>query len=114
MLDPKEIAQAGLEEVEAAIDFLHENEIAEAIPYIRDLVKLWRVGKDFRAFLLAKKLKKFIADPSLQSERAKKQLKERSAKSPVEAKKVGETLFLVIDKFICVFRTKMTEVSEVT
>ena len=102
MLDPRDnpVVKAGLEEIEATIDFLSDNEIVKAIPILSNFVKIWRGAKDIQGYLLAKKLEKFIADPSLQSHRFKNNLTQRVANSPAEAKKVGETLFLVIDKFI--------------
>jgi hypothetical protein len=75
---------------------LASSELATVIPVAGRFVKLWRAAPDFSNTLFAAKLRAFITDPSLQTPEARAKMRER-AESP-ESKKIGETLFLVLER----------------
>jgi hypothetical protein len=77
-------------------DALASSDIATVIPVAGRFVKVWRGIHDFRAALFAAKLRAFITDPSLQTPEARARMRERAESE--EAKKIGETLFLVLER----------------
>jgi hypothetical protein len=85
-----------IEQGVALFEELEASEVARVIPGIGHFVRVWKKVNDIRSRLLAAKLRKFVTDPSLQSEKAKQRMRERAGSE--EAKKIGETLFLVLDK----------------
>lgn len=90
--------EAALEAGEAALDLLTDNEAVKAVPVIGTAFKLLKGFDDMRDRALAAKLETFIRDPSLQSDHAREKLRNGISSSEEEAIKVGETLFLVLDK----------------
>jgi len=90
--------EAFLEGGEAVVDLLTDNEAVKAVPVIGTAIKVLKGLDDARDRALAAKLEKFIRDPSLQTERARQHLRTGIAGDPHEAAKVGETLFLVLDR----------------
>ncbi len=100
MGDKKErnFLEALLEGGEAALDLLTDNEAVKAVPVVGTAIKVLKGVDDARDRALAAKLEKFIQDPSLQSESAREKLKNGISTDAKEAVKVGETLFLVLDK----------------
>jgi hypothetical protein len=90
--------EAFLEGGEAALDLLTDNEAVKAVPVVGTAIKVLKGFDDARDRALAAKLEKFIRDPSLQSEGAREKLKNGISSDVGEATKVGETLFLVLDK----------------
>jgi len=90
--------EALLEGGEAALDLLTDNEAVKAVPVVGTAIKLLKGVDDARDRALVAKLEKFIQDPSLQSARAREKLRSGIAADLNEATKVGETLFLVLDK----------------
>jgi hypothetical protein len=70
--------------------------IAEVIPGVGVAIKVWRGAHKAADALLAAKLLAFIRDPSLQKPDTRAKMREQ-AESP-ESKKIGETLFLVLDR----------------
>lgn len=90
--------EAALEAGEAALDLLTDNEAVKAVPVIGTAFKLLKGVDDMRDRALAAKLETFIRDPSLQSDQVRVKLRNGISSSEEEAIKVGETLFLVLDK----------------
>ncbi len=90
--------EAALEAGEAALDLLTDNEAVKAVPVIGTAFKLLKGVDDMRDRALAAKLETFVRDPSLQSDQVRVKLRNGIASSEEEAIKVGETLFLVLDK----------------
>ena len=90
--------EAALEAGEAALDLLTDNEAVKAVPVIGTAVKLLKGVDDLRDRALAAKLETFIRHPSLQSDQVREKLKHGISSSEEEAIKVGEMLFLVLDK----------------
>lgn len=92
--------EAGLLNAEALARGLADNEAIAAIPIVSTAVKIARGIDDFRAKIFAAKLSSFVSDPSLRSTQAAGRIKQKFAQSPEEGVKIGETLLLVLDKFI--------------
>lgn len=90
--------EAALEAGEAALDLLTDNEAVKAVPVIGTAFKLLKGVDDMRDRALAAKLETFVRDPSLQSDQVREKLKNGISSSEEEAIKVGEMLFLVLDK----------------
>lgn len=90
--------EAALEAGEAALDLLTDNEAVKAVPVIGTAFKLLKGVDDMRDRALAAKLETFIRDPSLQCDPVREKLRNGISSSEEEAIKVGETLFLVLDK----------------
>lgn len=90
--------EAALEAGEAALDLLTDNEAVKAVPVIGTAFKLLKGVDDLRDRALAAKLETFIRHPSLQSDQVREKLKNGISSSEEEAIKVGEMLFLVLDK----------------
>lgn len=88
--------EAVVTHAEETWDALESSEIATVIPVAGHLVKFWRVAHDVRDALFAAKLRVFITDPSLQTSDARARMRERAESE--DAKKVGETLLLVVER----------------
>lgn len=87
--------EAAVANAEETWDALADSGIAEVIPVAGRIVKIWRAAHDVRDALFAAKLRAFITDPSLQAPEARATMRERAESD--EAKKIGETLLLVIE-----------------
>lgn len=72
------------------------SQVVKEVPVIRQAVAIWKTYNDARSALFAAKLEKFVTDPSLQTPEARERMREQ-AESP-DAKKIGETLFMVLDR----------------
>jgi hypothetical protein len=92
--------EAALQNIEAAIDTAVQNDAIAAIPVVGTAFKVLRGIDEFRSRVFAAKLAKFVSEPYLQTDEAKRNIKQKVAESPDKANKVGETLFLVLDRFI--------------
>lgn len=90
--------EAFLEGGEAIIDLATENEAVKAVPVIGTAVKLLKGMDDMRSRALAAKLTKFLTEPALQSETIRAKLRAGISTSDEEARKVGESLLLVLDR----------------
>ncbi|HPH13838.1 MAG TPA: hypothetical protein PLC34_08585 [Burkholderiaceae bacterium] len=100
MSDRKErnFLEAFLEGAEAAIDLASDNEAVKAVPVVGTAIKLLKGADDMRSRALTAKLTKFLMEPALQSEKIRAKLRAGIATSDEEARKVGESLFLVLDR----------------
>jgi hypothetical protein len=94
----RNLLEAALEAGEAALDLLTDNEAVKAVPVIGTAFKLLKGVDDMRDRALAAKLETFVRDPSLQSDQVRVKLRNGISSSEEEAIKVGEMLFLVLDK----------------
>ena len=94
------ILEAVLQNVEVAVDAITANEAVAAIPVIGTAFKLCKGFDDLRSKAFAAKLARFFGVEAVSSPAAKAAIVARVQSSPEEARKVGETLFLVLDRFI--------------
>ena len=99
---PKErnLLEAALLNIEVVVDAATTSEAIASIPVIGTAFKVCKAIDDIRARALAVKLHGFVSEPGLTSVAAKTALAQKLRDSPDEARKVGETLFLVLDRFI--------------
>lgn len=96
----RHLLDAVLTNSEVLVDSLTDNPAVAAIPVIGTAIKVCKAIDDMRARAFAKKLADFIEDPALRSNEAAEKIKRKISTDPDEATKVGETLFLVLDRFI--------------
>ena len=92
------LLEATLENVEAVIDAATDNEILKNIPVVGTAVKLVKEAVDIRDRMFAAKLTTFLQALNETTPEAREKLRQKIASSPDEAKEVGETLLLVLDK----------------
>lgn len=102
MTMPKDrnLLEATLQNIEVAVDAATSNEAIASIPIIGTAFKVCKGIDDLRARAFAAKLERFVSSPDLIKESTRKAIIRRVAASPEEAHKIGETLFLVLDRFI--------------
>lgn len=102
MTKPKDrnFLEATLQNIEVAVDAATSNEAIASIPVIGTAFKVCKGIDDLRARAFAAKLERFVSAPSLVEPKAKAAILRKMQSSSVEAQKVGETLFLVLDRFI--------------
>jgi hypothetical protein len=92
--------EALLTNVEAAVDLATDNEAVKAVPVIGTAFKLLKGLDEVRSKALAAKLRSFLTAPELQSERIRAKLRSGIASSAEEAEKIGEGLFLVLERML--------------
>lgn len=100
MSNPKDrpILEAVLESGEVVADALMRGDILADIPIIGTAFKLCKAGDSIRDRAFAAKLMKFLSGLDAIPEQSKQQIKDKIASSPDEAAKVGESLFLVLER----------------
>lgn len=100
MTKPRErnFLEAFLQNAEAMIDLATENEATRAVPIIGTAFKIAKGIDDLRSRALAARLAAFVQEPALQSSRAKDLLRESVATGRASGEKIGETLFLVLER----------------
>lgn len=94
------LVEAFLQNAEAAVDLLTENEAVKAIPVVGTAVKLCHALDDVRSRALAAKLQAFITEPHLHSAAARKKIQRKLDADAEAFSSVGETLFLALDRLI--------------
>ena len=92
------LLEAALEGAERAIDIAFDNELLAAIPIIGTAYKVCRGIDDLRARAFRAKLLRFVTDPSLTTDAARERLARVAATPSRESRKIGETLFLVLEQ----------------
>ncbi len=83
---------------EAAADSFTDNEAIKAVPVIGTAIKFLKGIDDLRDRALAAKLEAFVRSPQIQSPDVAEKLKKKLAEDPAESQRMGETLFLVLEK----------------
>ena len=94
------LLEATLTNIEVAIDAVTSNEAVASIPVIGTAFKICKGINDIRSRAFAAKLERFVSARDLAKPAAKVAILKKVQASPDEARKVGETLFLVLDRFI--------------
>jgi hypothetical protein len=92
--------EAVLENSEAAFDLLTDNEAVKAIPVVGTAFKLCKGLDDLRSRALAAKLRRFLDHPQMRDDSIREKIKRNVQEDPDNAARVGETLFLVLDRFV--------------
>lgn len=107
MPNERNFLEAVLENIEVAVDAVTDNEAVASIPVVGTAIKVCKGIDDLRARAFAAKLERFVSSLELTTDSAKDALVRRVQASPEEARKVGETLFLVLDRFIDLDKPEM-------
>lgn len=92
--------EATLQNIEAAVDAATSNKAVASIPVIGTAFKVCKGIDDLRARAFAAKLEGFVSAPSLVKPTVRSAILRKMQSSKEEAQKVGEALFLVLDRFI--------------
>ncbi|WP_024545822.1 hypothetical protein [Picosynechococcus sp. NKBG15041c] len=92
------IIEATLENVEALIDILLDNDILKGIPVVGTAIKCLKGAEDIRDRLFAAKLSSFLKSLENVGPELKEKIRQRVAEDPDQSRKVGETILLVIDR----------------
>jgi hypothetical protein len=92
------LVEAALENVEAVVDAATNDEVLKNIPVIGTAVKLCKAGDDIRNRIFAAKITRFLQTLNKTPPEAREKIAQKVASSPDEAKKVGETLLLVLER----------------
>lgn len=102
MKTPRErhFLEATLENAEVVVDSMIENEVIASIPVIGTAIKICKGLDDIRSRAFAAKLERFVEHPHLSSQAAKVEIVRKIRAAPDESRRVGEVLFLVLDRFI--------------
>lgn len=90
--------EATLEGAEVIADVIMRGELLAEMPIIGTAIKICRAGDSIRDRAFAAKLFRFLSGFDAIPEQARKTIKDKMASSPEEAKKIGETLFLVLER----------------
>ncbi|MRS05300.1 hypothetical protein EG832_19105 [bacterium] len=92
------LIEAALENVEALVDAFTDNEILKSIPVVGTALKIIKGAGDIRDRLFAAKLMTFLRALEKVAPEIKEKIRQRVAESPNEAKRVGETVLLLLDR----------------
>ncbi len=92
------ILEAALENAEALIDVLIDNEILKGIPVVGTAIKAIKGAGDIRDRLFAAKLSTFLKSLERVGPDLKEKIRQRVAENPDQSRKVGETVLLLIDR----------------
>ena len=87
-----------MENVEAVVDAATNDEVLKNIPVVGTAVKLVKAAGDIRDKIFAAKLTRFLQALDKTTPEAREKIRQKIAASPEEARGVGETLLLVLDK----------------
>jgi len=87
-----------LENAEGLIDVVTDNEILKSIPVVGTALKAIKGAGDIRDRLFAAKIMTFLNSLEKVAPDLKENIRKRVAENPVEARKVGETVLLLIDR----------------
>jgi hypothetical protein len=90
--------EALLEGTEAALDLATDNEAIKAVPIVGSCLKIAQGINDIRSRVLVAKLTRFIDEPALRASAESRAFRATLVNDDGQAEKVGETLFLVLEK----------------
>lgn len=92
------LIEAVLENAEVVVDQCISNDFVKDIPFIGNVLKVYKAVVDSRDKLLMAKISRFIEELSSVQPEVKEALIEKMKNHPDEAKKVGEVVLFAIDK----------------
>lgn len=98
--EDRPILEATLEGAEVIADVLMKGEVIAEIPIIGTAFKLCKAVDSVRDRAFIAKLDAFISGLGAMPNTAKEQMRNRVNSSPEEAKRIGETLFLILERVI--------------
>lgn len=103
--------EAALLNAEVAVDSLVENSAVAAIPVIGTAIKLCKGFDDLRSRAFLAKLRAFVEEPHLRHALERDDLALKIADSTEEAIKVGETMFLVLEQFVDLYKPELLAIA---
>jgi len=92
------LLEAALENGEALIDAAIDNEFLKAIPVVGTAAKLVKAAGDIRDRFFAAGLARFLQALNETTPEAREKIRQKAAASPDEAREIGETVLLVVEK----------------
>ncbi len=92
------LVEAALENVEAVIDALTANEVLREIPVVGTAFKVLKGAREIRDRIFAAKLLRFVQDLDSVPTTTRERLRQRMAENPDDAREVGETALIVIER----------------
>lgn len=92
------LLEAALESSEIVADMLMKGDVIAEIPFIGTAFKICKATDSIRDRIFATKLAAFIKGFEGVSATTKEQMRKKIKSSPEEAQRIGETLFLVLDR----------------
>lgn len=92
------LLEAFLETSEVMADVLVQDKVLAEIPVVGTALKVCKAYDDLRNRAFVAKLTRFVEAFSTTDKVIQEKWRKRVAESPVEAQKVGETLFLVLER----------------
>jgi len=99
--------EATLENVEAVIDSFTDNEVLKDIPLVGTVFKLLKASLDFRDKLFATKFIRFVQTSDKITPETRQKVRQKVASNPDEAKRVGQTLMIVLDRITALEKAEM-------
>lgn len=96
----RHLLEAVLTNIEVAVDAITANDAVAAIPVVGTAIKVCKGFNDLRSRAFAAKLDAFVSTPDLVRSSFKAALVKLVQSSPSEARKVGEMLFLALNRYI--------------
>lgn len=92
------ILEAILESSEVIVDALMHGDVLADIPVFGTAFKICKAADSIRDRALASKLMRFSSALDELPEKTRQKIRDKIASSPTEAEKIGETLFLVLER----------------
>jgi hypothetical protein len=92
------ILEATLESSEVVIDMLMRGDVLADVPVIGTAIKMCRAADSIREKAFAAKLVRFVSALGDVSEKRRQKIKIKLSASPEEARKIGEMLFLILER----------------
>jgi hypothetical protein len=92
------LLEATLESTEIVADMLMKGDVIAEIPVIGTAFKVCKAADSIRDRIFATKLFKFVKCLNAIPEKTKEQMRHKLMSSPEEARRIGETLVLVLDR----------------
>ena len=92
------LLEAALENAEALLDTVTDNEVLKNIPIVGTCIKVVKSVGDVRDRLLAGKLVQFCQRLNEVSPEGREKMRKKMASNPDEAERIGSTLMIVLDK----------------
>jgi hypothetical protein len=92
------LVEASLDNVEALVDSLADNELLKNIPVVGTVTKIAQGISTIRDKIFIAKIAKFVDELEQVSGKEREKVKKKAAENPNEARRVGETVLLVVER----------------
>lgn len=99
--------EAALENAEAVLDSLTDDELLKEIPLVGTAVKLLRGASTIRDRIFAAKILRFLQDLDSVSPETREKIRTKMASDPDEARAVGETALVLLERSSAVEKARL-------